>query len=96
MSRAHTLIKGTLILTMTGLTTRMMGFFYRIFLSHAFGEEGVGLYVAGLMAEGTTEIFNVEHIDRGYEEIGPKLCALGARIWRENITPEEAEILKQS
>ena len=44
MSRAHTLIKGTLILTMTGLATRMMGFFYRIFLSHAFGEEGVGLY----------------------------------------------------
>lgn len=44
MSRAHTLIKGTLILTMTGLSTRMMGFFYRIFLSHAFGEEGVGLY----------------------------------------------------
>lgn len=57
---------------------------------------GAALVVAGLMAEGTTEIFNVEHIDRGYEEIGPKLCALGARIWRENITPEEAEILKQS
>ncbi len=44
MSRKHTLIKGTFILTATGFTTRFMGFFYRIFLSHAFGEEGVGLY----------------------------------------------------
>ncbi len=38
------LLKGTLILTATGLVTRVMGFFYRIFMSHAFGEEGVGIY----------------------------------------------------
>ncbi len=44
MSRKHTIIKGTFILTMTGFATRFMGFFYRIFLSHTFGEEGVGLY----------------------------------------------------
>ncbi len=44
MSRKNTLIKGTLVLTVTGLITRFMGFFYRIFLSHSFGEEGVGLY----------------------------------------------------
>lgn len=44
MSRKQTLIKGTFILTITGFTTRFMGFFYRIFLSHTFGEEGVGLY----------------------------------------------------
>lgn len=44
MSNNHPIIKGTLILTITGLTTRFMGFFYRIFLSHTFGEEGVGLY----------------------------------------------------
>ncbi len=40
----HTLIKGTLILTIAGLISRFMGFFFRIFLSHAFGEENVGLY----------------------------------------------------
>ena len=40
----HALLKGTFILTATGLLTRVMGFFYRIFLSHTFGEEGVGLY----------------------------------------------------
>lgn len=44
MSQKHALIKGTFILTATGFLTRIMGFFYRIFLSHTFGEEGVGLY----------------------------------------------------
>lgn len=44
MTHKHLLLKGTLILTITGLITRIMGFFYRMFLSHTFGEEGVGLY----------------------------------------------------
>lgn len=44
MSRKQVLIKGAFILTVTGFITRLMGFFYRIFLSHTFGEEGVGLY----------------------------------------------------
>lgn len=38
------LIKGTLILTFTGIVTRLIGFFYRIFLSRSFGEAAVGLY----------------------------------------------------
>ena len=38
------LIKGTLILTFTGIATRLIGFFYRIFLSRSFGETAVGLY----------------------------------------------------
>ncbi len=44
MSRKNTIIRGTLILTAVGFLCRFMGFFYRIFLSHTFGEEGVGLY----------------------------------------------------
>lgn len=44
MSKKNAIIKGTFILTVTGLTTRFLGFFYRVFLSHNFGEEGVGLY----------------------------------------------------
>lgn len=44
MSRKQTIIRGTFILTATGFLCRFMGFFYRIFLSHTFGEEGVGLY----------------------------------------------------
>ena len=42
--RKRAFIAGTLMLTATGFLSRILGFFYRIFLSHAFGEEGVGLY----------------------------------------------------
>ena len=42
--KKHSLIKGTLILTSAGLVSRVLGFFLRIFLSHTFGEEQVGLY----------------------------------------------------
>ena len=44
MTHKQAIMKGTFILTLTGFATRFMGFFYRIFLSHTFGEEGVGLY----------------------------------------------------
>lgn len=38
------LIKGTLILTISGILSRFLGFFYRIFLSKSIGSEGMGLY----------------------------------------------------
>ncbi len=37
-------IKGTLILTLAGFCTRIIGFFYRIFLSHTIGAQGMGIY----------------------------------------------------
>lgn len=37
-------LKGTLVLACTGLISRLAGFFYRIFLSHAIGAGGMGLY----------------------------------------------------
>jgi UDP-N-acetylglucosamine 1-carboxyvinyltransferase len=40
------------------------------------------LVLAGLIANGTTTVNEVEHIDRGYEAIEEKLRALGARIER--------------
>jgi UDP-N-acetylglucosamine 1-carboxyvinyltransferase len=43
---------------------------------------GAGLILAGLVAEGTTELLRVYHIDRGYERIEEKLNALGAKIER--------------
>lgn len=46
---------------------------------------GAALIVAALMAEGVTEIGNVYHIDRGYENIDQKLVSLGARITRRQI-----------
>ena len=37
-------IKGTFILTMTGFINKIIGFFYRIFLSNKIGAEGMGIY----------------------------------------------------
>lgn len=42
--KKHPLITGAFILMLTGLTSRVIGFFYRIFLSHAIGAEGMGIY----------------------------------------------------
>ena len=42
----------------------------------------MSLVIAGLAAEGTTEISRVYHLDRGYEDLDRKLAALGARIER--------------
>lgn len=42
--KKHTLIFGTLLLTATGLISRVLGFFYRIFLSRTIGAEGLGIY----------------------------------------------------
>lgn len=41
------------------------------------------LVLAGLAAQGRTEISRVYHLDRGYERLDLKLKALGAKIWRE-------------
>lgn len=42
--RNHPLITGTLLLTLSGLLSRLIGFFYRIFLSQRIGAEGMGIY----------------------------------------------------
>lgn len=42
--KRNPLITGTIILTLTGLFSKSIGFFYRIFLSNTIGEEGMGLY----------------------------------------------------
>ncbi len=44
---------------------------------------GAALLVAGLMARGITEVYELDYIDRGYEHIEKKLCSLGADIRRE-------------
>jgi UDP-N-acetylglucosamine 1-carboxyvinyltransferase len=43
---------------------------------------GAALILAGLAASGRTEVADVYHVDRGYEEIGRKLRSLGAAIER--------------
>jgi UDP-N-acetylglucosamine 1-carboxyvinyltransferase len=44
---------------------------------------GAALIVAALAAEGTTEIWDMHHVDRGYESIDSKLAALGAAVTRQ-------------
>ena len=43
---------------------------------------GAALLIAGCAAQGTTEIYNIEHIDRGYEKIEEKFRQLGSDIQR--------------
>ena len=46
---------------------------------------GVGLVLAGLVADGETVVHCVEHIDRGYVKFEEQLTALGANIIRETL-----------
>ena len=41
---------------------------------------GAAMIIAGLAAQGTTEIDGIYHIERGYETIVDKLAAVGADI----------------
>lgn len=43
---------------------------------------GSALIIAGIIAKGETQVFNIEHIDRGYENIEQKFRNLGANIQR--------------
>jgi UDP-N-acetylglucosamine 1-carboxyvinyltransferase len=42
----------------------------------------MSLVLAGLVAEGETEVLRVYHLDRGYERLEEKLSAVGATIER--------------
>lgn len=57
---------------------------------------GAALVIAGLIAEGVTEITGLEHIDRGYSHLVDKLNGLGATIWREDLSKEELEQIKNT
>jgi UDP-N-acetylglucosamine 1-carboxyvinyltransferase len=51
---------------------------------------GVGLVLAGLCAEGVTEVWDVFHIDRGYPGLVENLVNLGADVRRVAGEPERA------
>ena len=53
---------------------------------------GAALVIAGLCAEGVTELENVHYIERGYERFVEKLSALGADIKSVTVPETEAEI----
>jgi UDP-N-acetylglucosamine 1-carboxyvinyltransferase len=49
---------------------------------------GAGLVLAGLCADGETEVWDVDHIDRGYPRFVENLASLGADVSRVNCDPE--------
>ncbi|MFC7319374.1 UDP-N-acetylglucosamine 1-carboxyvinyltransferase [Halobacillus campisalis] len=57
---------------------------------------GAALVIAGLMADGITEITGIDHIERGYENITNKLIELGGKIWCEEMSKEEVEQFQNS
>ncbi len=71
--RNHAIIKGVKKLTSAAVSASDL-------------RAGASLVVAALMAEGTSEINNLHHIDRGYENFEAKIRALGGKI--ERISPE--------
>ena len=50
---------------------------------------GAAMVIAGLMADGVTEVYNLKYIDRGYEDFEYKLRGLGAQITRRNVDAEK-------
>ena len=44
---------------------------------------GAAIVLAGVVADGETDVHNIAHIDRGYEDYVGKLSSLGADVRRE-------------
>jgi len=54
---------------------------------------GAALVIAGICAEGSSEICNIYHIDRGYYKLEEKLESLGAKIIRVREKVEMSEVV---
>lgn len=77
----HPILMGTLILTVTGFLSRILGFFYRIFLSRAIGAEGLGLYQMIFPVHGIAFALCAGSIQTAISQ----LVASGARRGREAL-----------
>jgi len=53
---------------------------------------GAAMVIAGVQAEGTTQVYDLHHLDRGYEHIVEKMQSIGADIQRVPDTSERATI----
>ncbi|MFC6207463.1 UDP-N-acetylglucosamine 1-carboxyvinyltransferase [Levilactobacillus tongjiangensis] len=54
------------------------------------------LVLAGLIADGYTQVTNLKYLDRGYYDFHKKLAALGAEIKRVSVPDNDAVVLKNS
>ena len=57
---------------------------------------GAAMVVAGLAADGITEVESIHYIERGYENMVQKLTGVGAEIWEERVPQEEEEAAAQA
>ena len=53
-----------------------------------FETKKIAMIIAGLMADGTTEITDIYHIDRGYENFEEKFVQLGGDIQRVQVVDD--------
>ena len=67
--RNHAIIKGVKNLTSANVVASDL-------------RAGAAMIIAGICAEGETEIYGIEHVERGYEKIAERFNALGANITR--------------
>ena len=83
-------LKGTLILACTGLVSRIAGFFYRIFLSHAIGAEGLGLYQLILPLQGLMAALSYTGIQSALSRL------IASRLALQEKNPESTRDLRSS
>ena len=57
---------------------------------------GVSMVIAGLIAEGTTEITEIRLIERGYDDIVGKLRSLGADIKKISVPDRDETVIKKA
>ena len=76
MSKKH-FLKGTLILTCAGLFTRLIGFFYRIFLSQTIGAQGLGIYQLLMPVHGLVLAITTTGIQTAISRLAASDLALG-------------------
>lgn len=55
---------------------------------------GAAMVMAAIMAEGTSEIYDLNHVDRGYEDFEEKLRSLGANIKRVHDNSDDHSFLE--
>lgn len=75
MSRKH-FIRGTIILTCTGFLTRLIGFFYRIFLSHTIGAQGMGIFQLTMPLHMLVMAISASGMQTAISRLGASLTAL--------------------
>ena len=89
---AHPLIRGAFILTLAGLISRIIGFFYKIFLASLIGAEGIGIYqmvfplyilctsLASAGIQTAISRFTAENLSTGRSETARKLFRISLAV----------------